>query len=174
MGKKICLISDLHLSSNPRAWKEANALAASGYEVVILTMWTSAERRAKDFLLIHEKNISYKASLNLIPGEINSLKRFSIRLQSRIARELKRWMNIDSAWCLGYAPQIMREAALNEKADLYIAHTEFGIVIGKELIRKGAKVAYDIEDWYSNDYLVPERPVALLKSLEKFALEHGV
>lgn len=172
--RKICLISDLHLSSNPRVWKEANTLAAAGYEVVILTMWFSSEKRDKDLLLIKEKNISYKASLNLIPGEIYFLKRFIIRLRSRFAREMKRWLDIDSTWCLGYAPQIMTKAALNEQADLYIAHTEFGIVIGKELTRKGAKVAYDIEDWYSHDYLVPERPVVLLKSLEKFALEHGV
>jgi len=172
--KKICLISDLHLSSNPRVWKEANALAGVGYDIVILTMWTSAERRNSDLLLIHQRKITYKAALNLIPGEIHFLKRFYVRLHSRFAREIKRWLNIDSAWCLGYAPQRMTKAALNEAADLYIAHTEFGIVIGKELIRKGAKVAYDIEDWYSHDYLVPERPVVLLRSLEKFALEHGI
>lgn len=173
MAEKICLISDLHLSSNPRVWKEANALAAAGYDVVILTMWTSEERRKKDLSLIHHQKIIYKASLNLIPGEIHFLKRFIIRLRSRLAREMKRWLNVDSAWCLGYSPQTMTHAALNEQADLYIAHTEFGIVIGKELILKGAKVAYDIEDWYSHDYLVPERPVALLKSLEKFAVEKG-
>jgi len=174
MAEKICLISDLHLSSNPRVWKEANALAGAGYDVVILTMWTSAERRKKDLLLIHHPTITYKAALNLIPGEIDFLKRFYIRLRSRLARELKRRLNVDSAWCLGYAPQTMTKAALNEKADLYIAHTEFGIVIGKELILKGAKVAYDIEDWYSCDYLVPERPVKLLQRLERFALQNGV
>ncbi len=174
MPEKICLISDLHLSSNPRVWKEANALAAAGYNVVILTMWTSAEKRKKDLLLIHEKNITYKASLNLIPGEINFLKRFYTRLRGRLARDLKRILNIESSWCIGYAPQIMTEAALKEKADLYIAHSEFGMLVGKELIRKGVKLAYDIEDWYSHDYLVPERPVALLKSLEKFALENGL
>jgi len=174
MSKKICLISDLHLSSNPRTWKEASTLAAAGYEVVILTIWTSSEKREKDLLLIQGKNIIYKASLNLIPGEIRFLKRFYIRLRRRLARDLKRILNIESSWCIGYAPQIMTEAALNEKADLYIAHTEFGILVGKELIRKGVKLAYDIEDWYSHDYLVPERPVALFKSLEKFALENGL
>ncbi|MBK8087405.1 MAG: glycosyltransferase [Chitinophagaceae bacterium] len=174
MSKKICLISDLHLSSNPRTWKEASTLAAAGYEVVILTIWTSSEKREKDLLLIQGKNIIYKASLNLIPGEIRFLKRFYIRLRRRLARDLKRILNIESSWCIGYAPQIMTEAALNEKADLYIAHTEFGILVGKELIRKGVKLAYDIEDWYSHDYLVPERPVALFKSLENFALENSV
>lgn len=174
MAYRICLITDLHLSSNPRVWKEANALADAGYKVIILTLWTSKEKREKDFLLIQHPNIEYKAAINLIPGEINSIKRFFIRLRSRFAREIKKWLNIDSAWCLGYAPNIMTSAALNEKADLFIAHTEFGVVIGKALILKGQKVAYDIEDWYSHDYLVPERPVALLKSLEKFALENGV
>lgn len=174
MGKKICLLSDLHLSSNPRLWKEAHALASAGYDVVILTMWTSAEKRRTDRQILQHSSIEYKAALNLIPGEIKEVKRFLIRLRGRIAREVKRWVGIDSAWCLGYAPGYMVKAALSEKADLYIAHTEFGIVIGKDLIQKGAHVAYDIEDWYSNDYLVPERPVKLLQKLEQFALENGV
>ncbi len=174
MVKKICIISDLHLSSNPRVWKEANTLAYAGYDVVILTIWTSAEKRERDVEILQNSSIVYKAALNLIQGEILEIKRFLLRLRSRLSREIKRWIGIESAWCLGYAPGIMLRAAFAEKADLYIAHTEFGIVIGKELILKGAKVAYDIEDWYSKDYLVPERPVKLLQLLEGFALKNGV
>lgn len=174
MAKKICLISDLHLSSNPRLWKEACSLAKAGNEIVILTMWTSAEKKMKDLLLIRQSNIEYKAAINLIPGEIHFLRRFYLRLHSRISREIKRWLNKDSVWCLGYAPKSMIRHALQENADLYIAHTEYGLAIGKDLLNKGGKVAFDIEDWYSNDYLVPERPVVLLRNLEKVALEKGV
>jgi glycosyltransferase involved in cell wall biosynthesis len=172
--KKICLLSDLHLSANPRVWKEGNTLASHGYKVVILTMWTSDSAREKDQLFVAHPNLQYKASLNLIVGEVNPVIRFLIRAQARLRREIKKKFNIDSAGCLGYAPKTMIKAAVKEQADLYIAHTEFGLVIGKELINLGRKVAFDIEDWYSNDYLVPERPVALLKSLEYFALNKGL
>ena len=160
--------------SNPRLWKEACSLAQAGNEIVILTMWTSAEKKMKDLLLIRQSNIEYKAAINLIPGEIHFLRRFYLRLRSRISREIKRWLNKDSVWCLGYAPKSMIRHALQENADLYIAHTEYGLAIGKDLLNKGGKVAFDIEDWYSNDYLVPERPVVLLRNLEKVALEKGV
>ena len=41
------------------------------------------------------------------------------------------------------------------------------------MIKAGKPVAYDFEDWYSRDYLVPERPIKLLQSLEEFAVENG-
>jgi glycosyltransferase involved in cell wall biosynthesis len=172
--KKICIVSDLHLSTNPRAWKEANTLAAAGYDVTILTMWTSAEKRERDKAFLHHPALKYKAGLNLIPGEAAPLHRFYYRLRARLEREAHRWFRTNSPWTIGYAPGHMTKKALQEKADLYIAHAEYGAVIGKSLLAKGRKVAFDIEDWYSEDYLGPERPVKLLKSVERSALTNGV
>jgi glycosyltransferase involved in cell wall biosynthesis len=87
--------------------------------------------------------------------------------------ECKRFLKLDSAWLLGYAPATMIKSALQKNADLYICHAEWGALIGKALIEKGCRVAYDIEDWYSRDYLVPTRPVRLLEKLETFALAKG-
>lgn len=174
MTRKICLISDLHLSTNPRLWKEANTLANAGYDVVIITVWTSAAKRMRDSELIKGNAIKYVAGVNLIAGEVNSARRFYYRLRHRLALELKRWFNYDSAWNLGYAPNRLVGKAMTEKADLYICHAEFGILIGKRLIEKGCTVAFDIEDWYSRDYLISTRPVKLLETLEAFALHHGI
>lgn len=172
--KRICIVSDLHLSSNPRVWKEANTLATAGYEVTILTMWTSAAKRERDKTFLHHPALQYKAGLNLIPGEIASWRRFYYRVRGRLAREGHRLFKTNSPWTLGYAPGRMTVSALKEQADLYIAHTEYGIVIGNRLLAKGRRVAFDIEDWYSRDYLVPWRPVALLESAEYNALTHGI
>lgn len=174
MSKKICILSGLHLSTNPRVWKEANSLANAGYKVVIISVWRSAEIKNRDVLLIHNKNIQYKAAPNLIKGEAKPFKRFYIRARNRVSREATKRLKINSSWSIGFSPNTMINAAIEEKAELYIAHTEFGIAVGKSLIEKGYKVAYDIEDWYSHDYLVPDRPVGLFKSLEKFALANGV
>lgn len=173
MACKICIITSLHLSSNPRVWKEANSLAEAGYEVVILTNWVSQVSKNKDSSFIQHANISYKASVSLLPGEIGSLQRFYNRARVKISRGLKKYIGFESVWLLGHAPGLMFSNALAEQADLYIAHTEFGIAVGKKLLAQGRKVAFDLEDWYSRDYLVPERPVALLVSLEKFAIENG-
>jgi glycosyltransferase involved in cell wall biosynthesis len=172
--KKICIVSDLHLSTNPRAWKEANTLAAAGYDVTILTMWTSAEKRERDKAFLHHPALKYKAGLNLIPGEVAPLRRFYYRLRGRLEREAHRLFRTNSPWTLGYGPDRMTKAAVEEKADLYIAHTEYGIVIGNNLLAKGCNVAFDIEDWYSEDYLVPTRPLTLLKAAERSALTDGV
>jgi glycosyltransferase involved in cell wall biosynthesis len=49
--------------------------------------------------------------------------------------------------------------------------------VGCKLIKEGCMVAFDMEDWYSND-LLPEdqqsRPLKLLRSIERFALANGV
>jgi glycosyltransferase involved in cell wall biosynthesis len=172
--KKICIISDLHLSANPRVWKEANSLAAAGYSVVVQTIWTSAEKRQLDKDFIRQPGLEYKAGVNLIPGEIASWRRFLYRLRGKLAREMQRFFSVSSAWTLGYAPARMIRLAVKEQADLYIAHTEFGIVIGNRLRAKGLNVAFDIEDWYSRDYLVASRPVSLLANAERLALTNGV
>ncbi|HVU98941.1 MAG TPA: glycosyltransferase [Puia sp.] len=172
--KKICIVSDLHLSSNPRVWKEANTLAAAGYDVTILTMWTSAAKRDSDKTLLHHPAIKYKAGLNLIPGEIAPWRRLCYRLRGRLEREAHRLFKTNTPWTLGYAPGRLTALALKEHADLYIAHTEYGIIIGNRLLEKGRRVAFDVEDWYSRDYLVASRPVKLLESAEQKALTHGV
>jgi len=171
--KDICIISSVHLSSNPRTWKEANSLAKAGYRIVILTIWTSSERRDKDFALIQNSNIIYKAAINLIPSESSLLKRFCYRLQGRIGKEIKKKLNIDTNIALGFGYNMFKRKAFKENANLYIAHTEYGMLIGNYLIRKNKKVAFDFEDWYSQDYLVPERPIKLLNQLEKFSIKYG-
>lgn len=171
--KKICIISHLHLSANPRVWKEANTLAKAGYKVVILTIWTSSERRDKDLALIKNPNITYKAVINLIPGESSVFKRLYYRFQGRIGKEIKKKLNIDTNAAIGVGYNLFTGKAFKENAALFICHTEYGMNIGNFLIRKNKKVAFDFEDWYSRDYLVPERPVRLLNHLESFSIKYG-
>jgi glycosyltransferase involved in cell wall biosynthesis len=172
--KKICIVSDQHLSSNPRAWKEANTLAAAGYAVTVLTIWTSADKLDSDRTFLRHPGLQYKAGLNLVPGDSSPWSRFYYRMRGRLERDVQRFFKLNRAWAIGYAPGRMTALALRENADLYIAHTEFGIIIGCRLLNKGRRVAFDIEDWYSRDYLVAARPVKLFESAEQKALNQGV
>ncbi len=173
MAKIICLLTDQHISTNPRLWKEALGLSEAGFEVKILTVFTSAEKRDLDYMILKDSKVELLPALNLIPDECFFLKRFYYRMRSKIAREIKLKLGIDSPALLGYGQSEIKKTAKGIQADLYIAHIDLCLYVGTRLINMGKKVAFDIEDWYSHDYLVSERPVSLLKSLEKFAIENG-
>lgn len=174
MAEIICLLTDHHISTNPRLWKEALSLSQAGFRVKVVTVFTSAEKRELDYLILKDSQVELIPALNLIPDECSMLKRFYYRLLSKFARELKLKLGVDTASVLGYGHWAIKKKAVRTNADLYIAHIDLCLYVGTILCREGKKVAFDIEDWYSHDYLVPERPVELLKSLEKFAIENGV
>lgn len=156
MPTKICLLSDHHVCLNPRLWKEAFFYEKKGYEVVILTMWQSKNLWEKDMELLKGHSIFYKAYLNLIPGEISEVKRFLYRLRSRAASEVQRFFKVGTKWAISHAPELMLKKALKENATLYVAHLESAFYVGRDLIKLDKKVAFDFEDWYSRDYLVPK------------------
>ncbi len=172
--RKICLISDHHISTNPRLWKEAGTLLKAGYNVEIITIFTSEAQLERDQLILNSiGNPSYKAVLNLMPSQSSFVKRFYYRLRRKLAFQLKKFLGIDSPFLLGYAPDLLERAALQLQAELYIVHIDCAQFVGMKLAEKGKRVAFDIEDWYSKDYLSNTRPVALLERIEKFALTKG-
>src|SRR5690606_14479662 len=97
-----------------------------------------------------------------------------LKLRNKIALIAKKKLGINSIYILSHAPEKIYKTALELNADLYISHVECGLYVGEKLIKAGKKVAFDIEDWYSRDYLNDTRPVILLKKLEAFALNQGV
>lgn len=169
----ICLLTDHHLCINPRLWKEAFFYEREGYEVVVLSMWQSADLLQKDRELLKGHCIRYEAYLNMIPGEINEVARFFYRLRKRAAGELQRWFKIGTGWAISHAPERMFQRAKKENAALYAAHLECGFYAGRKLMKAGKRVSFDFEDWYSRDYLTADRAVRLLSKLEAFALERG-
>ena len=171
---KICLLSDHHLCMNPRLWKEAFFYEKRGFEVVIFTMWQSKNSLEKDWQILEGHAISYQSYLNLIPGVLNPIIRFFYRARKKLAGQLQKYFKISTCWAISHSPEKMFSRAMHEKADLYSAHLECAFFVGRDLIKAGKKVSFDFEDWYSRDYLVPERPVKLLATLESFALGNGL
>jgi glycosyltransferase involved in cell wall biosynthesis len=171
--KHIVVITGQHMTANPRVWKEANSLADKNYKVTILTTWYDKEKLDSDKKLLNG-NINYKAAVNLIKGEGVFNDRVLARVKRKLALVIKRVFKIDSTHLIVYNLSKQVKAAINENADLYIAHQETGLLIGCALIKKGKKVAFDIEDWYSRDYINNMRPVKLLQGAEKVAIEQGV
>ena len=172
--KKVCFISHLHICLNPRLRKEAFTLSRNGYDVTILTLLVSPEKYREDLRTIEGTSIKYEAVVQLRSGTPQSMEDLVIKVGRKTALLAKRFLGFESSWLLGgvKSKRFVRRA-LEINADLYIAHLEFGFFIGKKLIEKKRKVAFDFEDWYSRDYLVANRPVRLLQSLEHFALQFG-
>ncbi|MEI6882928.1 MAG: glycosyl transferase family 1 [Bacteroidota bacterium] len=177
LNKKVCILTQSHLCRNPRVVKEAVALDAAGFIVVIITTFTYPDLLAEDLKLIENTGIILKGAVNLIPSEASSWYRLRQRLVRRAAGEAISRFGLENVYALGYDYHKNLRAAIGEQADLYTCHQEVSTVIGCRLIRKGFRVAFDIEDWYSHD-LLPEanrsRPIKLLEESEKFALQNGI
>lgn len=172
---KVCIVTDQHLSANPRVWKEAKCLVEAGYDVSIVTKFNSSSHRVKDYeMLTHlPERIAYIPAYSTIKEDVSTLKLLIYKGLPKLAQIIKRW-GIDTRFLISNALHTTYSIALQQSADLYIAHVEGGFYVGRLLIKNGKKVAFDFEDWYSKDYLVSTRPVALLKSLERFAIDNGV
>jgi glycosyltransferase involved in cell wall biosynthesis len=173
MSKKICIVSQSHLCRNPRVLKESIALSQAGYYVNILTAIYSDKLLREDLELLKNTAIKYEFYSNLsVPG----FGSFKSRLIKKLAVILQIKFNIESKFSLGYSIRLLKKKCIAHLADLYIMHQELATVIGSEMIDK-YNVAFDLEDWYSEDLLPSARktrPIQLLKKAEKIALERGV
>jgi hypothetical protein len=160
------------LVSNPRVWKEANALDNAGFKVSIFSIWYSIEKLEQDYRLINS-SIEYKSSFNLIPLLSTFPLIFYAKALKRFANYFFRFLNLTSIYQEVYLPRIQLKTILTQDCDLYICHQESGLLLGNRLIKMGRKVAFDFEDFYSQDYLNPYRPIRLLKKGEAFALKNA-
>lgn len=175
MSKEICILTDLHISGNPRVWKEADVLARNGYRVTILTKSNTIKCKKGDDTILSKihSSIRYVFVYSTIAEQISFTKRVFYKFRTLIAILLK-MIGIDNIYLIAKDPKAILKSALKENADLYIAHVDCSLYVGKKLLQKGYKVAYDFEDWYSKDYINPLRPVKLLSNLEKFAMHNGL
>ncbi len=168
--KHICIFTQSPLSRAPRVVKEANVYARAGYKVIVYGLWFENIILKEDKSLL-ENSIKYKAGVNLL----DSISFYSkkIRLQRLIGRTLVKYFGVQNVWALGYDFNNYLKKLLTENADIYIGHEEMSMALGKELIKKGKKVAFDFEDWHSKDLLPYDRahrPIKLLEHLENYLL----
>ncbi|QEM11426.1 glycosyltransferase family 4 protein [Mucilaginibacter rubeus] len=174
MSRKICIITQSHLCRNPRVLKEATALAAAGYNVQILTGSVSADLYAQDLSAIANfPNIRLQLVSDLSKTNSRSI---ADRFLNKLGRWVIRRFKIENGLALGYGALRYYDAACAIKADLYICHQELPTCIGGRLLKGGFKVAFDLEDWYSEDLLPEaraERPIGLLRRAESEALNKG-
>ncbi len=174
--KKILILSALHLCRNPRVVKEARTLGRAGYDVTVMTITASPRFERMDRELV--RDLPFRCvTLDLVgPSKNTQLRRFLSRGATWLARAALEYFRFESPQALGPAYGLLAMAQ-RFPADLTILHTEIPIWAARSLIRRGRRVAVDIEDWYSEDLLYADRqsrPLRLLRRVEDYALNHAV
>lgn len=167
----VAILTGNHLCHNPRVIKEASALSGAGFEVTVLGAWSVLSLKERDRELMRQVPFRFVPVVDLTEaGILGSLTRLRYRAQVKAARMVYRILSIESAPLLGFATAALEAAASQTSADLYIAHSEAGLVAASKL---GQRIGVDMEDWYSED-LLPEaralRPLRMLRSMERSLL----
>jgi len=172
-NKRVLIISQSHLCRNPRVHKEATTLYEAGHKVTIITSIYSDELFLEDQELLRGTNIQYKFAADL---RNTSIKTSAMRITRLIHVKLVRWFKLQTPGALGYNLRGYGKLIDSNKSDIYFVHQELPLCFGCHLLKKGKKVVFDFEDWYSEDLLKEaraERPLKLLKKLERHALKYG-
>jgi glycosyltransferase involved in cell wall biosynthesis len=175
--RRVAVLTGSSLCHNPRALKEASALARAGYDVTILGAWLDPALKARDVHLMRTIPFAFSPVLDFtLPGMADHLARLVRRVGRKAAQAVYNLSALQSPLQLGFGIGRLLKHALAMRADLYIAHSEPSLYVGRELLRRGRRVGVDMEDWFSED-LLPEarrhRPLGLLKWLERDLLLHG-
>ncbi|MCC6212799.1 MAG: glycosyltransferase [Burkholderiales bacterium] len=170
---KIVILTAASLAWNPRALKEAAALARAGHDVVVIGSHAGEGRLEGDMALARRHGFRFEPALS---GPARELRWAWVRACGRVGRELFRLFGVENRWQLGLLAGALLRRAKAERADYYIAHNEPGLWAGARLLRAGRCVGVDLEDWHSED-LLPEartqRPLGLLRALEVDLLCNG-
>ena len=168
----IVIFTQSPISKAPRVVKEANCLALNGYNITVFSLWYDSII-VNDERELLDTRIVYKAGVDIISHNIQST---FYRIKRRLYRELTRILGIQSKYALGYGYSQYLNKLKAEKADLYIGHEEMSLALAKDLISEGFRIAFDFEDFHSQDLLPKDRvyrPIKLLALLENFILTNA-
>jgi glycosyltransferase involved in cell wall biosynthesis len=173
--KRITIVSGIQLSDNPRVVKEAATLTAAGYHVEVLCSLLKLEDSARNERLANMYGFCVRRLVDVSQRGIS--RRLSWqwrRLKRRIAISISQFTRQATVHQLGYTSHGMLRYCIRHPADLYSIHLPQAMWVGAELIRRGAKVSTDIEDWYSEDFRkqdLAKAPLQLLRLIEDTVLK---
>lgn len=149
---KICIVTTRHISYNPRVLKEADALSAAGYEVVVVTVSNTDRQAAFDEELMRRRGWRWR-TVNFRKERAGERRYWLyLSLKQRIFLVLSRL-----SYKGGIAERAAEKAfdaltalAMDEKADMYIAHHAEALgAAWRAARRSGARFGFDAEDFHT-------------------------
>jgi glycosyltransferase involved in cell wall biosynthesis len=162
-----------HFAHAPRPQKEAAAAKAAGFTVHVRGAWWDEGLAAEDLQLARRIDVDFRPVVDLRPTI--GARRW-MRIRQRLAKEAFLRFGVATARSFGMgAPEMLREALRLQPA-LTMVHSEAGLWVADQLIKKGFRVGVDFEDWFSEDLPTSDRrgrPVRQIKSLERHLLRRA-
>lgn len=151
--KRICIVGLGSVSQNPRVAKEADALAAAGYDVVVLFPQQFEWARAMDRQILEQAKWRAE-TIDISESICGRMRRLISALQLRLFRRLCRWMMrfpvAELAYCRYFLAFLWR--AVWQRGDLYIGHYTGSLpVVGCAAWLTGARYAFDFEDFHRGE-----------------------
>ena len=156
------------MSTNPRVWREADALTAGGHEVTVIGVWLDPKQAEIDEQMLRRRPWVFRAAADLRHRSL--WHPFRARLGRTLLTASVRDPN-----AFGYAVDRVLDSAIKQKADLTICHLEVATWVGTKLHKRGFRLGVDIEDWYSESQPDTTSPRSrFLRALEQEILSHSV
>jgi len=163
---RVVIASGNHLCSNPRVVKEADALSAAGFEVVVLGAKLNRVDSARDRQLLSNRPWCYEAAFDLTRAQLVTMR---YRLQRRLGALAWQHGRLGNPWQLSSGGMSLVRRVKSLQPDLVIAHSEPALVAAIACLRSGGRAGVDMEDWFSEDLLPAARrlrPTAYISGME--------
>jgi glycosyltransferase involved in cell wall biosynthesis len=171
--KKLCLIGSGQPSRNPRLVRDANILAAAGYEVVVITPQIVQRTIAYDAEITKEAKWKY-LSINIFQSRYNRIHWNYVRLRHFVSKLFSSWLsneNIIGNSCDYFNVELSIMAA-EVNADLYIAYQQITLPAAVWAARKvHSRFAVDIHDLLADSL---SEPVYIIRNIEERYLSQCV
>jgi len=165
---KICLITNAHVSYNPRILKEADVLCGAGHEVRVVAIDNHPELACDDEKILASRrwkcvriNFEKSHKKGRVRWAISGLRQKFFYGVSGIDLRLG---IAEKAFCR-YFSETLKEA-LKEPADFYIAHNLQALPVAAQAARKNkGLLGFDMEDFHVSEdsYLTQDHALQRLK-----------
>ena len=165
---RVCLISSVHPWVNPRLIKEADALADRGHEVFVVTKRVDRWSDERDVQLLAGKPWSARRIGMMRDDPSDRWRWFSSAVRAELALRAYRAAGTgrlaEEAYYRGF--QLVLQAAIDTRADFFIAHTQGALPIAaRAAARGGVGFGFDCEDLLAEEMADGLRQPALRRAI---------
>lgn len=159
---RISIVTMGHFSNNPRVWREADALSKH-HEVTVIGVWSDPLQSSLDQQMLRSRNWRFVPAADLRGSRWRSR---AAALRRRLGAALSSRIVFDPA---ALSLSIHRMDATSEaiSSDLLIGHLETGLWIAARALRHGRRVAFDFEDWHSENHPDAQHRTPLVQTLRR-------
>jgi glycosyltransferase involved in cell wall biosynthesis len=152
--KRICIVTNAPISQNPRVVKEAEALSAAGYSVIVLYAQSDNKTARMDRAILDRAQWSGHSIEDWPCGIRRRTLRAMLGARLRIFRALSRVSMrapiAELAYCRYFLEQLWM--ACRTRADLYIGHNPQSLpIVAWAAHLTGANYGFDFEDFHLGD-----------------------